>query len=139
MGYTLDEIKDLREAAETAQLENRELLWKYRNYQLQSLCNGIGPASFPAWARALVSDLNPTLEPAAAIHDLEWHESTGTYDTFVETNRRLARNGKRLACVRYAWYDPRRTIVIRQARRFARLCTAFGWSAYAQARSAARN
>ncbi len=132
MGYTLKEIKNIRKVALCANLENRELLWKYRNFQLQSLCNGIGPACFPEWARKLVSAMNPTLEPAAAIHDLEWLEGNGTIGSFFETNRRLRRNGWKLARKRYAWFDPRRYFVMHQACRFERLCNLFGWAVWSR-------
>lgn len=130
MGYRLKDIKRLRLVAEAAGLERCDLLRKYRNAPLQRICNGIGPEAFPPWVRRVVTTLHPTLEPVAAIHDVEWHESDGSLRNFLASNLRFRRNGWRMAKWRYAWYDPRRYVVLRHARRFARLCTLFGWRAW---------
>lgn len=127
MGYTLKDIKRLRCEAEAADLERCALLRKHRNAKLQRICNGIGPEAFPHWARAAVTALHPSLEAVAAIHDVEWHESDGSLRNFLASNRRFRKNGWRMAKWRYAWYDPRRYVVWWQARRFAHLCTLFGW------------
>ena len=56
--------------------------------RLAGIYNGLGPDSFPRWLRAVLTDLNPLLRPVAFIHDIEWHESDGSKDSLVESNRR---------------------------------------------------
>ena len=57
----LKEIKKLKALAEELQLENREIIRKYKITELASIYNGIGPDSFPEWLRGLVSALHPSL------------------------------------------------------------------------------
>ena len=49
----LKEIKELKALAEELQLENREIIRKYKITELASIYNGIGPDSFPEWLRGL--------------------------------------------------------------------------------------
>lgn len=122
----LKEIKLLKELAEKYRLEDREILGKYPMNRLASIYNGIGPDSFPEWLRNCISGLHPSLAVVAFIHDVEWHESDGTDETFSVTNARFKRNGYRVAKAEYGWYDPRRYIVMNQARRFGNYCQLFG-------------
>lgn len=133
MSYTLKEIKEIRLLATGAKLERAELTYAYHNAQLQGICNGIGPECFPEWLRKTLNALHPTLVPVAFIHDLEWHRGDGQVKSFLVSNLRFRRNGWRMAKFRYAWFDPRRYLVMRQASRFARLCTLFGWGAWTRA------
>ena len=57
----LKEIKQLKEAAERLQLENREIIRKYSMTELAGIYNGIGPDSFPEWLRNAISALHPSL------------------------------------------------------------------------------
>ena len=134
MGYTLKEIKDIRRRAKAARLSGAYLLWQYPNWSLQSICNGIGPEAFPKVLRDFISLLHPTLIPAACIHDIEWYRNGGSPAEFMDSNNRLKVNGCLMARWRYRWFDPRRYVVMHQARRFARLCTLFGWPAWISAR-----
>ena len=66
----LKEIKKLKALAEELQLENREIIRKYKITELASIYNGIGPDSFPEWLRGLVlsgvverASVNPASEP----------------------------------------------------------------------------
>lgn len=122
----LKEIKRLKELAEKYGLEDRGILDKYPMNRLAAVYNGIGPDSFPAWLRNCISALHPTLAPVAFIHDVEWWESDGTDGTFASTNDRFRENGYRAAKAEYGWYNPRRYIVMNQARRFGNYCQMFG-------------
>ena len=79
----LKEIKELKALAEELQLENREIIRKYKITELAGIYNGIGPDSFPEWLRGLVSALHPSLAVVAFIHDIEWHESDGSKEKFT--------------------------------------------------------
>lgn len=122
---------ELRKKAYELELDNKEILDKYTDDDLEKIYNGIGPDSFPEWLRNAVSALHPTLEVAAFIHDVEWHESDGSREKFYASNNRFKRNGYAAAKARYSCLDPRRYIVMNQARRFGNLCgTLFGLSAW---------
>ena len=126
----LKELKQLRNLAESLQLENCQILRKYNMQELCSIYNGIGPDAFPSWLRDAISALHPTLAVVALIHDVEWHESDQSQEKFDESNARFKQNGYIVAKAEYAWYDPRRYIVMNQARRFGNICQKFGWKAW---------
>ena len=127
---TTDEIGRLRKACEDMELENREVLGKYTDEELASIYNGIGPEAFPAWLRAALDALHPSLGPVALIHDTEWHESDGEKAMFDASNARFRRNGCRVAAASFGWWRPRRYKVMWDAAKFARICQSFGWSAF---------
>ncbi|MDD4817285.1 MAG: hypothetical protein PHI85_04880 [Victivallaceae bacterium] len=127
---TIKEISALRSEALRLQLEGAGVLMKYSVSDLRYIYNGIGPDSFPVWLRDIVSALHPSLAVVAFIHDVEWHETDYQSATFAASNDRFKRNGYRVAAARFRWYDPRRWIVMNQARRFGNLCQTFGWSAW---------
>ena len=126
----LKEIKGLKALAEELQLENREIIRKYKITELAGIYNGIGPDSFPEWLRGLVSALHPSLAVVAFIHDIEWHESDGSKEKFTESNNRFKTNGYMMAKANYSWWNPLRYIVMNHARRFGNICQLFGWDAW---------
>ena len=127
---SLHEIKELCNFAEECGLENREILAKYKNVELASIFNGIGPDSFPSWLRNAITAIHPSLAVVAFIHDVEWHESDQSKEKFTESNERFKTNGYAVAKHKFGWYDPRRYIVMNQARRFGNICQTFGWNAW---------
>ena len=92
-----NEILELYYLAQKYKLEGREILDKYSFEDLAKISNGIGPDSFPAWLRCVITKLHPSLAPVALLHDVEWHESDRTYDSFTESNERFKRNGAIIA------------------------------------------
>ena len=130
MGTTTEEARRLRELCEKYELENREILAKYTDEQLAAIYNGIGPEAFPQWLRAALDAVHPSLAPVAFIHDVEWHESDGSEESFAESNVRFRRNGIAVACAAFGWWRPRRYKVMWDAVKFARVCQRFGWSAW---------
>lgn len=124
------ELNQAREIAANLELEGRELLFEKTDEDILSVINGIGPEWFPPILRKTIDEFNPSLVVAAMIHDLEWHFGDGTKEHFDASNARFRRNGYRVAMNKYAWYSPRRYLVMRQSRRFARLCQMFGWPTY---------
>lgn len=127
---TAPAIAELRALCEAAKLDGREILAGYTDTELRLLYNRLGPDSFPAWLRGVVSDLNSWLEPAALIHDVEWANSDGTREHFTASNKRLRENGHRLARHLFKWYDPRHYLYQNRASRFANYCQLFGYSAW---------
>jgi len=130
---TQKEIKELKALAEACQLENREILEKYTLKELTAIFNGIGPDCFPSFLREAITALHPSLSVVAFIHDVEWHESDQSREKFTESNTRFKTNGYAVAKFKYGWYDPRRYIVMNQARRFGNICEIFGWEAWCSA------
>ena len=126
----LKELKTLKAKAEELQLDNREILSKYTLTELSAIYNGIGPDSFPEWLRNCISALHPSLAVVALIHDVEWHESDLSKESFAASNDRFKQNGYAVAKSQFAWYNPRRWIVMNQARRFGNICQTLGWSAW---------
>lgn len=127
---SVEEIKRLRAVCEEHELEGREILAKYTDAELAAIFNGIGPEAFPAWLRAALDALHPSLAPVALIHDVEWHESDGRRETFTESNGRFRKNGCKVASASFGWWRPRRYKVMWDAVKFARICQRFGWSAF---------
>ena len=127
---SLKEVKRLKELCEKYELEGRGVLKGYRNVQLASMYNGIGPEKFPAWLRAVLDALHPSLAPVAFIHDIEWSLSDGTRQSFAASNKRFKRNGVKIAKASFGWWRPRRYIVMWHAWKFARICQRFGWAAW---------
>lgn len=128
--YSERDIGKLIELTRKYGLEDAECLDKYSFKELQGIFNGIGAESMPKWSRKLVSELHPSLEAVALIHDVEWHETDGKKETFTATNNRFKENGKRIAFGMYGWYNPRRYMVWNQSARFGKLCQMFGWRAF---------
>ena len=132
---SLKEVKRLKELCETYDLEGRAVLDGFKNTELASMYNGIGPEDFPGWLRAVLDFLHPSLAPVAFIHDVEWSLSDGTKESFAASNKRFKRNGYKVASAEYAWYNPRRYGVMNQARRFGNICQCFGWAAWRMCQS----
>lgn len=124
------ELEQLRNEALERGLLNAERLADFTLPDLSQICNGIGPDFFADELRKFIDDLHPTLRPAAMVHDLDFYLGKGTWEDFTAANDRLAVNGIICANERYKFYDPRRYLVQRSARRFAALCQMFGWKAY---------
>lgn len=124
------EIKELKMLAVEYELENREIIGKYTIAQLSSIYNGIGPEAFPEWLRCAISALHPSLAVVAFIHDIEWHESDCTRESFKISNDRFKTNGYKVARTKFGWYNPLRYIVMNHARRFGNACQLFGWNAW---------
>lgn len=130
--YTLDEIQALRKKCSALKLHGYQKLYKYDDEELQKICNGIGPELLPKWMRSCITSAHPTLEPAAMIHDVEYHESEKDHFEFCQANRRFKENGYILAKANYGWYNPIRYIVMNQARRLGNYCQLGGWLGYCQ-------
>ena len=127
---SLKEVKRMVELCEKYDLEGRNVIKGFTNTQLGSMYNGIGPEKFPGWLRAVLDFLHPSLAPVAFIHDIEWSLSDGTKESFTASNKRFKRNGYKVASAEYGWYNPRRYVVMNQARRFGNICQSFGWAAW---------
>ena len=90
---------------------------------------GIQSTSIPP-LRGCVTALHSSLAVVAFIHDVEWHESNGTDESFRTTKDRFRRNGYKVAEAEFGCYNPRRWIVMNQARRFGNICQKIGKSGW---------
>ena len=125
----MSELIKLIAACETCRLEGRHVLADYTLEKLAEIYNGIGPDRFPDWLRAILTDANGLLEPAALIHDVRYHVG-GTKADFTMANEEFHRNCLKLIHARFAWYDPRRYKWQFRAWRYARYCENFGWEGF---------
>lgn len=123
------QLTELITAARQNRLDHVEILDKYSMQELSEIYNGIGPDRFPEKLRAFVTSLNDIFEPAALIHDVEYHEG-GSKADFSAANTRFRTNCALLVDNAYAWYDPRRYYWEFKAWRFAGYCEQFGWEGY---------
>lgn len=129
---TLEEIAELRKLCTDYDLEGRQILDGYLNSELTHIYNGIGPDRFPDWLREIVTASADLFEPAALIHDVEYHEG-GTREQFTAANDRFKQNCYTLVKDRYGWYDPRRYLWLNKARRWGNYCQLFGWEGWTKA------
>ena len=113
-------------------LAGLEILWKFSYTDLQKIYNGIGPDRFPQWLRTIITEANGLFEPAAVIHDVQYHLG-GTYDDFTAANKQFKENCYVLVKAAYGWYNPARYKWLFRARRYAEYCQVFGWSGYHKA------
>lgn len=111
-------------------LSGYEFCRQFPNSVLAEDFNGIGPEWFPEKLREFIDALEDDLLPAAFVHDVRWSHSDGTLLAFSASNEELRENCKRIAFGKYSWWDPRRYLRWRTGVVFARLCNAFGLSAY---------
>ena len=128
--YKLDQLVKLRKLALDIGLDNAEILNNFNLSELQGMANGIGSENMPSWMRGFVSLLNPTLESVAFIHDVEWSLPDKNKSHFKKTNKRFRDNGYKCAKYFHGWWNPRRYMVMRTAKVFAKICQMFGWRAY---------
>ena len=113
-------------------LENVHILDKYSITEIGKIYNGIGPDRFPDWLREIVTASAGLFEPAALIHDVEYHVG-GTREQFTAANDRFKQNCYTLVKDRYGWYDPRRYLWLNKARRWGNYCQFFGWDGWTKA------
>ena len=110
-------------------LANVHILDEYTIAEIGKIYNGIGPDRFPDWLREIVTASADLFEPAALIHDVEYHEG-GTREQFTAANDRFKQNCYTLVKDRYGWYDPRRYLWLNKARRWGNYCQLFGWEGW---------
>ena len=121
--------QELIQKAYSLDLEGVHILDKYSIAEIGKIYNGIGPDRFPDWLREIVTASADLFEPAALIHDVEYHEG-GTREQFTAANDRFRRNCYTLVKDRYGWYDPRRYLWLNKARRWGNYCQLFGWEGW---------
>ena len=95
---------------------------------VQRDCNGIGAEWMGEFLRGLVTKLNPSLKPVAAIHDRRYVINGSSADRKRADDEFLAngiKSGKQ-----YAWYRPRRYAVIKNAKRFYAALRMAGYKAW---------
>ena len=124
--YTEEEIQEKQNLAEELKLAQRELLY---NPSLTKKCNGIGADWMWANLRDVISTMNPTLVLSADIHDCAY-EKGGTEEDRDMADKAFLDNSLILANDRYAWFNPLRYRVKKQARKFYAILRVFGKYAF---------
>ncbi len=138
--YTLEKIKALRARTINERLDDREILDQYSDEELQRICNGIGPDRFPWWLRWLVTQMHPTLESVAMIHDIQWYErelrgapesETLDREDFYASNDMFRKNGYKAADYNYCDNKIMCYKVRWDAWKFSKLCgTSYGFESW---------
>lgn len=84
--------------------------------RIQECYNGIGADWQSNLSRAAITGLREFFEPVALVHDVVGDlYNDGTAAGAREWNKKYwLENGRKLACYRYRWYDPRRWIQLRR-------------------------
>jgi len=118
-----------RRIACEAGLDDCELLALPNEY-LDQICNGIGAEWMGEKLRNALSKLHPSLVIVADLHDLRWFLGKGTQEDFLDSNSKFASNGVKIAKYFYGWYNPRRYIVMMDAKRYAGYLNLGGKVAY---------
>ena len=95
-------------------------------------CNGIGADWMGKWLRGLVSKLNPSLNPVAAVHDRRY-VINGSTDDRKYADEEFRANGFK-AAKQYAWFRLRRYAVIRNTNRFYAALRMGGFAAWEAAK-----
>ncbi|MBQ7208156.1 MAG: hypothetical protein IJS01_10205 [Lentisphaeria bacterium] len=127
------EINEIRFLAEKWLLDGRELLADPEDVRRD--CNGIGAEWMGKYLRGAVSALNPTLGPAAAIHDRRYAIG-GDGWARAAADMEFLENGLKSADARYGWYDLRRYRVREQARKFYTVLRVAGGAAWRKEKEA---
>ena len=111
---TIEEAKKLYAEATCLGLSGAELLADFDAVCRE--CNGIGAEWMGKFLRGLVTSLNPSLNPVAAIHDRRYTVCR-TAKQQKEADDEFLENGKK-AAKQYGWWRPRRYIVLRNTNVF---------------------
>ena len=89
------------------QLEAPDDYWSTPAEELAEICNGVGPASWPAWIRAAMDSpafcWGVSLRTAADIHDFEYHVGQD-YAAKAKADKRFGRNCMALVRNHTPWW-----------------------------------
>lgn len=131
--YSIEEIVQAQETAKRLKLTGWKRFCAIDPITLAKVCNGVGPEWLGKLPRDLLTWRFGRLAVAAMLHDVAYEYGTGTDEDFKNANIDLKENGYLIAKDKFAWYDPRRYLVMRDAGRIAAVCQAFGRKAYDEA------
>ena len=102
--------------------------------QIADSANGVGPDGFPTAIRTALIWLEPYLDLAADIHDVEFRLSDGQRPGFIAANARIYHNGRLWIMANRGRLNPRRYIELwRLARDRDILDGSAGWAAWISA------
>lgn len=124
-----DRIKNIRKRAKELNLFGHELLDRFSDSKLEFICNGIGPGYFPDTLREKVTRALPHLVLPAAVHDVAY-QIGGDLADFRRVNDELFKNAQICAKSEFAWWHPRRYVIIYQGKVLTDLCQRFGFLAW---------
>lgn len=88
------DIARIRRLAYDYELRGSNKLLKYNDEALQEIYNGVGPDRWPENVRQLLTKLAALYEAAVMVHDVEFRESDGMLDSFLDTVEHFKANIK---------------------------------------------
>lgn len=103
----LPSIFTLVASAKKMNLDGCNVFNEFTDKELEEQYNGVGPDRFPAYIRDVLSYLLWDCLEGVAIHDLDYCKG-GTIGEFHEANARLKRNTRKIARIKFKWYEFRR-------------------------------
>lgn len=124
--YNLNEAQRLYYQSRTLNLSGSELLGDYG--RVSQVCNGVGALWMGKTLCAVVTKINPSLEPAAAIHDLRYEQGGTMFERKLADQEFLA-NGKVISG-KLPWYSLRRYYISIKLYKYYALLRIFGAKAW---------
>lgn len=98
---TVERIRKLRGLCVRYDLEEKSILNSCTDTELAEIYNGTGPDSWLPLARDIVTVLMELFEPAALIHDMQFHGSDGSHESFEKTAEVWKRNCRKIFDAEY--------------------------------------
>lgn len=99
---TAERIRELRGLCDKYELAGRDAPGRYTDEELSGrIYNGAGPDSWLPVARDLLTTLMKLFEPVVLIHDVQFYESDGTYESFNTAVQDWKANTARILAAEY--------------------------------------
>lgn len=132
--YNLQQIHSRRAAQVALGFSMPRAYTEATDQQIADNANGVGPDSCPSAVRVVLTLLEPYLDLAADIHDVEFRLSDSQRPGFLAANARIYHNGRLWIMANRGRLNPRRYIELwRLARDRDILDGSAGWSAWVSA------
>ena len=96
-----EKLKELILTARRLKLEHVEILDKYSITEISRIYNGAGPDSWHDWSRKTLTAVMRLYQPVVLIHDVQFHESDGTLETFNKVVADWKRNTRKIFDAEY--------------------------------------
>lgn len=129
-----EKVLELRDKARDMQLVGWWRLYRYEPEELARIYNGIGAEWMTEKVVKALTKFLGVFGPAAQIHDVDFHESDGSKDSFEAANDKFLRNCRKCAKTAYGWWRPRRYAALGVAKvMFKAVSGPGGWVAWRNA------
>jgi hypothetical protein len=108
-------------------LAGYELLLRVPPWEMANIYNGVGPDWRSDILLKALADIHEDFEPAAFLHDAYYALCPDrSHEAFLKANADFLFNCCLICDLKYKWYDPRRYLRKRSAKRLVKLCNENG-------------